>query len=168
MSFDSTQQVSHTKFMHDLHLTGAWKEKIASKGLGEAGKKLSQCICCHWVPESQYHLLHCPQNPARTLAILNFSSTTAKKPAECWGTTVLCDAIEQCWMLDPTKNPAPSNWCSPKLQQFQFPSDKSTDVQQAFDDQKAIGWNNALHRYLAKSWAKLAAINRFNREIMNI
>jgi hypothetical protein len=66
------------------------------------------------------------------------------------------------------KNPAPNNWCSPKLQQFQFPSDKSTDIQRAFDDQQAIGWHNALREYLAKSWAKLAAINRFNPETMNI
>ncbi len=45
---------------------------------------------------------------------------------------------------------------------------QSTNIQRAFDDQQAIGWHNALRGYLAKSWAKLAAINRFNPETMNI
>jgi hypothetical protein len=160
-SLNPTQQVSQTKFIHDLHMTGVRKGKIVTKAVGMTGAQLLQCPCCISAPESQYHLLHCSKNPARTQAILSFSSMTVQKADVCWGITVLRDAIEQ-WMMDPTQNPALHNWCSPKLHQLQLPTENIPEIQRAFQEQHAIGWHNAMRGYLAKSWAHLAAIHRYD------
>jgi hypothetical protein len=85
----------------------------------------------------------------------------------CWGITVLRDALEQ-WMMDSTQNPAPQNWCSPKLHQLQLRPANAPERQHAFQEQHAIGWHNAMRGYLTKLWAYLAAIHRYDPAIKNI
>ena len=106
-------------------------------------QQLSKCPCCLSAQESAFHLLHCEKNPSRAQAIIDFSTNTVKKMDECWGVTLLRDAIEQ-WLVDPTQDPDPSNYCSPQLQHLTYPEEKAHIVELAFAQQKAIGWHNAM------------------------
>lgn len=167
-SLSPTEQISHSKFVHDLQSLGTKKAQMATR-IGVLGEEVTQCPCCRSpsAPESPFHLLHCPKNPACTQTILEFSEITIKKADDCWGITLIRNALEQ-WMLDPTQQPDPYNFCSPQLEHFQFSAEKGQLIQQAFSEQMAIGWHNAMHGYFTKAWAHLAAFHQYNPGALNM
>jgi hypothetical protein len=64
------RQVQHMKFVHDLQPLGSQKQKLQQHLISP---ELTQCPCCRKCePETQNHMLQCPQNPLRKESLAQF------------------------------------------------------------------------------------------------
>lgn len=145
------EKVQHMKYIHDLQAIGRRKGQISKTVDGPVTK----CPCCRATAETQFHLLHCRQNPKREQSLKEFSSTVRRSCGTKFG-RIFGAAFEQ-WFNDPTKPPSMDNIRDPHLDYDAINSvEYIQHVRTAFNHQNEIGWMNATRGFLARSWYLVA------------
>jgi hypothetical protein len=149
------RQVQHMKFVHDLQPLGSQKQKLQQHLISP---ELTQCPCCRKCePETQNHMLQCPQNPLRKESLAQFHKDCRRTNGSRFP-QIFADLVSQ-WLSNPTNIPTFEKSRDTFLRHDVIPVTYSNLVQQAIADQTAIGWLQATRGFLAKTWMSVASLS---------
>jgi hypothetical protein len=152
-SLTDAKKVQHMKFVYNLQPTSECKAKIQSV----VNTSTPLCPCCRQCTETQVHMVHCFENPARAKAIADFTQTCKKSDANRF-ILVLGDLILQ-WLQhsNPDYIPNLESRVNPSLRFEKYPDEYVQLIHQAIQEQTAIGWMNILRGFLSNQWHTLAS-----------
>jgi hypothetical protein len=98
-SLTPTQQVQHTKFIHNLQPLGNRKEEMSQT---RSSPNFSLCPSCMTHKETPYHLLHCDKNPNRNTALSDFTNSSKDRSDAHFLLPFLYNGFIQ-WLTNPTR-----------------------------------------------------------------
>ena len=150
-SLAGNKRVHHMKFIHNIQPIGVNKTKVHRS----TDETLSQCPCCKAQEETQFHMLHCPQNPSRAKAIKALRTACRKSDGNRFS-QVIGDILEQ-WLSNPDQTPSLKNRLNPFLRHEFYPKEYIDLINCAISQQADIGWHDMLRGFLSVKWHQLAS-----------
>ena len=150
-SLAGNKRVHHMKFIHNIQPIGVNKTKVH----GSTDEILSQCPCCKAQEETQFHMLHCTQNPSRAKAIKALRTACRKSDGNRFS-QVIGDILEQ-WLSNPDQTPSLKNRLNPFLRHEVYPKEYIDLINCAISQQEDIGWHDMLRGFLSVKWHQLAS-----------
>ena len=132
----------HIKFIHDYLPLGVRRYREAKIPSAE----LKLCPCCKSKTETPTHLLTCVSNPELLSSIAILKSDILTKDVHPVR-YLIYEGIYH-WSMDPSEPYAPAT--------SHYPPHLQNLLSQALDEQRSIGWDNALKGYLSQTWSLLA------------
>jgi hypothetical protein len=150
-TLSGSKRVQHMKFVHDLQPLGVNQ----SRQHRSSDDELSKCPCCGIHEETQFHLVHCTDNPARVKAVLDLRKACRKSDGTRF-LQVFGDILEQ-WLANPEQTPSLDHRLNPFLRHECFPISYIHLVNEALQEQGKIGWLNMLRGFLSIKWRQLAS-----------
>ena len=147
----TAQKTQHMKYIYDLQATGRRKGQQSNTADGP----VTRCPCCRTTVETQFHMIHCRQNPKREESLQEFYKEIRRSGGKQFG-RIIADSFER-WFDDPTSIPTMENICDPQADHDTLYSDPfKKHIQTALKHQEEIGWMHATRGFLAKSWHMVA------------
>ena len=147
----TAQKIQHMKYIYDLQATGRRKGQQSNTADGP----VTRCPCCRTTVETQFHMIHCRQNPKREESLQEFYREIRQSGGKQFG-SIIAVSFKR-WFEDPTSIPTMQNICDPQADHDTLYSDQfKKHIQTALKHQEEIGWMHATRGFLAKSWHMVA------------
>ena len=147
-TLSSSQRVLHMKMVHDQLPLGIRRHQCS---LSKADS-LKQCPCCNSNIKDNQHFWRCEANPSSTLGMASLSrDLPARKEDGHNPINILLISEIGYWRLTGSSY----FW----VNITEYPSHMQDPVQRIIREQERIGWDNAIHGLLYKSWIDLASLD---------
>lgn len=147
-SLSSSHRVLKMKMVHDQLPLGV---RLHQRSLSKT-ESLKTCPCCRHSIEGNCHFWRCAANSFSANGLVNLRRASSGRQEDGLNPirTLLVSGIEH-WRATGSSNF--------RVDVNDYPSHMRDYVQNILRDQELIGWDNAIHGLLSKSWVDLASLD---------